>query len=433
MTINRRDFIGSLGACAAFASAPSTTAKGASTAEHASHRSLTPWTEGTLEFHHISTGRGNSTFIICPDGTTILIDAGAIYDAPLYTIEPKPDASRRPGEWIARYIKRRLSAGVSPIIDYAMLTHFHGDHIGEAVRGLPMSRKGDFQLTGITDVAEVIPIGILIDRDYPEYTYPQEKYDATFQNYRQFVNHRLRAHESVSALEVGSFEQIRLKRRRDDFSDFRVNNVARNGIVASRSGKPQQQFPHLSTLLPYQLPSENMCSLALRITFGNFAYYSGGDLTNDTDFGRAPWRDIESVVAKSVGPVTMAVANHHGYVNGMGPDAVSILRPQAFVVFAWDSAHPTISPLFNMLSRDLYPGDRRVYATAVKAENMIATRDIAKLASTNGHVIVRVTENGARFEVLIVDNSDERDLVKTQFGPFLSRQGDDSNAESFPH
>ncbi len=35
------------------------------------------WKPGILDIHHINTGRGNSSLAICPDGTSILIDAGA--------------------------------------------------------------------------------------------------------------------------------------------------------------------------------------------------------------------------------------------------------------------------------------------------------------------------------------------------------------------
>ena len=38
---------------------------------------LPPWTPGTLDIHQIATGLGNSALIICPDGTSIMIVAGA--------------------------------------------------------------------------------------------------------------------------------------------------------------------------------------------------------------------------------------------------------------------------------------------------------------------------------------------------------------------
>ena len=63
---------------------------------------LTPWSEGVLDIHHISTGKGNATFVIFPDGTTLLVDAGAA-TTPIPYATAKPNDSRRPGEWVARY------------------------------------------------------------------------------------------------------------------------------------------------------------------------------------------------------------------------------------------------------------------------------------------------------------------------------------------
>ena len=41
---------------------------------------LKAWKEGTLDIHHISTGRGSSIFFILPDGTRMLVDAGDLGD-----------------------------------------------------------------------------------------------------------------------------------------------------------------------------------------------------------------------------------------------------------------------------------------------------------------------------------------------------------------
>src|SRR5579871_5916269 len=82
---------------------------------------LAAWTPGTLDIHHISTGRGNSTLFILPDGTTLLVDAGAAGDGAAET-DPHPDGSRTPGAWIARYIRRHLPAGATGL-DYALITH----------------------------------------------------------------------------------------------------------------------------------------------------------------------------------------------------------------------------------------------------------------------------------------------------------------------
>ena len=68
---------------------------------------LEPWTRGTLDIHQISTGRGNAAFFVLPDGTTLLVDAGAAGNG-LPETDPHPDATKSPGQWIARYVKRFL-------------------------------------------------------------------------------------------------------------------------------------------------------------------------------------------------------------------------------------------------------------------------------------------------------------------------------------
>src|SRR5512142_1154471 len=76
-----------------------------------SNETLPPWTEGYLYIHHISTGRGNSAYIVMPDGTTLLIDAGETDQkfiesvAPLAPFPPRPDAKHAAGYWIADYIR----------------------------------------------------------------------------------------------------------------------------------------------------------------------------------------------------------------------------------------------------------------------------------------------------------------------------------------
>src|SRR5690349_5556509 len=72
---------------------------------------LPPWSKGYLYIHHISTGRGNSAYIVMPDGTTLLIDAGETDPefikevAPLVPFPPRPNADHDAGYWIADYIR----------------------------------------------------------------------------------------------------------------------------------------------------------------------------------------------------------------------------------------------------------------------------------------------------------------------------------------
>jgi glyoxylase-like metal-dependent hydrolase (beta-lactamase superfamily II) len=116
---------------------------------------LAPWTPGLLDIHQISTGRGNAALFILPDGTTLLVDAGAAADGAADT-SPHPDGSRTPGAWIARYVARHIPVGVAAL-DYALITHFHGDHMGQVTPASRLDRTGNYRLTGITEVAGAIP------------------------------------------------------------------------------------------------------------------------------------------------------------------------------------------------------------------------------------------------------------------------------------
>lgn len=78
---------------------------------------LPPWAPGELDIHHINTGKGDSIYFIFPDGTTMLANAGTAGRKDRVT-PPRPDGSRRPGEWIGRYIRHMAPAGAAPQLDY---------------------------------------------------------------------------------------------------------------------------------------------------------------------------------------------------------------------------------------------------------------------------------------------------------------------------
>ena len=79
---------------------------------------LEPWKEGFLDIHNINTGKEKAAFIF-PDGTTMLMNAGAAGSKSLVA-DSKPNDSKAPGEWIARYIAPLLRQAGRDKIDYAV-------------------------------------------------------------------------------------------------------------------------------------------------------------------------------------------------------------------------------------------------------------------------------------------------------------------------
>jgi hypothetical protein len=309
-------------------------------------------------------------------------------------------------------------------IDYFLLTHFHEDHMGEVSPGdlsaSPMSRHGGYQLGGLTDVAELVPISKIIDRNYPDYKYPVPSASPQDKNYQAFGQSFINRGGHVERFRPGSASQITLNQYPEQFLSFSIRNLAANGEVWTGSGEETRKyFPQLSSLAPEDYPTENKCSLAIRLSYGKFDYFSAGDMDHETKYGHLSWGDIESVVAKAAGPVEIAVANHHGWVDACGPEWVKALQANIYVINAWDSAHPTMPALNNMLSTELYPGQRLVFSTAMKPENVIATRRIAELKSQNGHVIFRVATGGDSYQVFIKDSNTEDGKIVARYGPFL--------------
>jgi len=384
---------------------------------------MPPWRPGLLDIHHISTGRGNSALMMMPDGTTMLIDAGALHRNTPFVIDEKPDGSRRPGEWIGRYVKRTLeSAKREPVIDVFMNTHLHDDHLGELTPECPEAPSGGYKLTGITDVAQIVPIRRFVDRGWPDYNFPAPV-DAPFvKNYRAFLAAQVKAGSTVEHFKPGSNTQFHLEHEPDRYKNFEIRNLIGNGELWTGEGTAKKKlFPPVAGMKPSELPSENCCSCAIRVKYGKFGYYTGGDLPHGTNWGRDPWRDVETPAAEACGPVSVAVFNHHGYYDAEGPGYVRALRPRVFVLMAWDSAHPTVNTLAAVYDKGLYPGERDVFATALKPELKITNKRTADFKSSNGHVMVRVEEGGERFGVTVLTNADESGQIVGNFGPYASQ------------
>ena len=382
---------------------------------------FTPWIPGTLDIHHIATNRGNSTLMIQPDGTTLLVDAGALYAHTPYLVSTLPSEERRPGEWIGRYAKRHLSrAGLPNRIDAFMLTHHHDDHMGAVPPGVAKNRQG-FVPTGVSDVDAIVPISRFVDRD-PSFSYPAaavEGYNAGPQeNYKAFLKSKGAA---VEKFRPGANEQFALRHDAAKYPGFEVRNLAANGEVWTGEGTATRKtFPDITTLRMTEYPSENCCSAAIRVRYGNFSYYTGGDLPNGVPTGQPAWWNIETAVAKVCGKVSVALLNHHGYYDADGPEWVSMLQPRIFIIEAWDSAHPTVNTMQTLMSTNLYPGPRDVFATFLNENNRLANKGTEKMLSRAGHIVVRVSPGGSTYTIFVLSNKDETDTPSGTFGPYTA-------------
>ena len=251
------------------------------------------WQQGFFDIHHINTGRGNSTFFIFPDGTTMLLDAGdlnAAYfmrrSAPLQVAPARPNDSQSAGQWIAEYIQQAMPRGRQPELDYLVVSHFHGDHYGDLTDRANLSSASTFQRTGITEVGDLMPVRTLIDRGYPAYDFPVNlrKFYAgersTFLNYLAFMEAKRKQGMNAEMLQAGSNRQIGLRRQPSGFQNFTIRNIKVNGTIWSGTG--EDTFTHVSAdsvMFNQKSFNENPLSMALRFSYGPFDYFTGADNT----------------------------------------------------------------------------------------------------------------------------------------------------------
>jgi beta-lactamase superfamily II metal-dependent hydrolase len=364
---------------------------------------LPKWTPGTLDIHQINTGRGNAALLMLPDGTTLLVDAGDGGNLPPRGTAPRPDGSRPTGEWIARYAR---AMGVSAI-DYGYITHFHDDHMNAMV-----------------DVAERIPVRKVLDRGWSDYSYPSADHaefgDADFLRYRDFLK---RGAVRVERFVPGRNDQIVLAVDPKKYPQFEVRNIAANGEVwTGVASETRRHHPPLDGLDRGDWPTENMCSQAIRLRYGRFDYYTGGDIPGIPRPGYPAWQDMETPVARAVGPVDVAVLDHHGNRDSTNAFLVGALRPRVWIIPVWSSDHPGHDVLDRMYSTRLYPGPRDVFATnMLEANKLVIGPLLDRLLSSQGHIVVRVAPGGGSYQVIILDDSAESYVVKAVHGPYEAR------------
>lgn len=369
---------------------------------------LPAWEEGMMDIHHINTGRGDAAFLILPDGTTFLIDAGDMSETRPRTLSDrnsqlKPDNSRTAPEWIVQYIRTFHPEKENASIDYALVTHYHSDHYGEMDELRKDSGKG-YKLTGITEVGHHLKFKYLIDRGFDnEISRQFLEASPTVDNYIKFIDyHTENLGMQYLTFEVGSNQQFALLNNSEKYSNFEVRNIYGSGKIweGGSSDKYFIAVPEGENL------SENNKSTGIRITYGLFNYFNGGDITGVDNEGYFPPHSMEAQAAPVIGPVDVATLNHHGNRDSQSPFYVRTIRPRVWVLQNWTSDHPGSSVLRRLTSPRLYPGQRDIYASCIFDATKNVVGDMINLIEQKtGHIVIRVYPGGDNYSVYILDDN----------------------------
>ena len=375
-------------------------------------KQLKAWSKGTLDIHHISTGRGSAIFYMLPDGTRLLVDAGDLGDPSRWKhkeIMPAvPSKDKTPAEWIARYIEHFSKPLKRDLyLDYAMITHFDSDHYGKLDHTAIKVEGKPYLYTGMTHLANLVPIHTMIDRGYPNYDYPtanefRRRNGKLFKNYHALVKEREAMGLKMEQFAVGSDKQLVLKSNAKDYPSFRIQNVAGNGNIWT--GKGNGVRPMIGPEAPEGAAlTENSSSCVFRLEYGNFAYYMGGDIGGTYSKKKKNyWIDAQTPVSKVIGTVDVAVADHHGYRDSMNENLLEALNTNVIVLPVWDLYHP--HP--NAMKRINKSGVKEIFPAGMTAENLAKLTDqgLADAIRPAGHIVVRVFKGGKKYQIFVLND-----------------------------
>lgn len=254
---------------------------------------LPAWSEGCLDIHAVNTARGECTFLILPDGTTLTVDAGEFSSEPkkYRSMPQKPDSLTRPTRTYARYMRHFMPYKDS--LDYFLLTHFHMDHLGQLEPEYGRSAGGDYVLSGVTALYDELPFREIVDRAYPAYDSLAclAMSTASLANYRRFIDHATE-HNGLKAamLRLGDSGQFPLRRRPERYPDFRITGICSNGCVWD--GEKVVNHYGDGTL------RENGASCGILLSYGDFDYFTAGDAGGNTRVEYPCARSIRAAPSK---------------------------------------------------------------------------------------------------------------------------------------
>ncbi|MBI2338777.1 MAG: MBL fold metallo-hydrolase [Deltaproteobacteria bacterium] len=240
---------------------------------------------GILTIIAIDVGQGDATLLITPSGQTILIDGGGIEDG------------------IEDILPLFSHLGVTHL-DYLFVSHYDADHIG-----------GIYEVVAGNDGELETKDDILPSITYDNSGTPSDA-SVVFDHY---------------ATAVASSRQTLLPGDEIDIGDgVVIDCLINNGVTADGRSLPVED-------------DDNGASMGLLITYGDFQYFTAGDLPGGGQSGAETTVDAEGLVAPLVGEVDLLHVNHHGSKTSSSEYFLETLRPTISIISVGDNntyGHP---------------------------------------------------------------------------------------------
>lgn len=382
------------------------------------------WKPGEFQVHFIYTGIGEQQFLIFPDGTSMLLDCGDFRWGGRLAVPFLPSHKLRPGEWVARYVKRVNPHGDQ--VDYMLLSHFHNDHSGcyGAHAGITKGRTPDYPLSGLAQAAEQLHFKTAIDRGWPDYKDPTpipDSVDGGSLRLMKALYPYLQKRDglNIEKFKLGASDQI-VQRSTKPVKEFSTFNFSCNGRICSPT---THQTTDLAADLVRTAPKvlgENSMSLGTLFTYGKFRYYTAGDFSftwKRPSDGRTFC--FEDELAKILPQVNVAKLNHHGH-HSMPPSLAKALDAQCYVAGIWHQRHCTDDTMANLESvgrtHMYFPGFLPNLARTADGKGKYPWTVKAPQPTWEGaHIVFNVAPGGETYTATCLTAKDESMTIQAVF------------------
>jgi competence protein ComEC len=235
----------------------------------------------TLDIYFIDVEGGQSTLIVTPAGQSMLIDAGYA-----------GFGNRDPDRIMAAARDARISR-----LDYLLITHFHGDHVG-----------------GVPEVSRRLPVKRFVDYGEPVET-------------GAFTAEPFAAYKTVRQ---GALQWHPAPGDKLPLNGLDVDVLSAGGRLTTRalSGTPGAGQANPACGSPGKLtdpPTENPRSLGIRMKFGKFTFLDLGDL---------PGKNLAALVCPTnlIGHVDLYLVPHHGNEDSAIPAVIAAVSPRVAIL-----------------------------------------------------------------------------------------------------
>ena len=309
-----------------------------------------------LHIYFIDVEGGQATLLVAPSGQSLLVDAGW------------PGNNNRDADRISEAVK---DAGLRQI-DYALITHYHTDHVG----GVP-------QLIQQVKVGEFIDHGRNLEND----EMAPEGYDAYLNSLGEIKHLVAKPGDRIPIQGLN----VEVLAAAGDHIDKAMPGAGQpNPYCAS-----EQHWPADHT--------ENAASLGVLVAYGNFLFLDLGDLTKDKEMGLVCPKNL-------IGTADLFLVSHHGMAMSNTKALVDALHPRVAIMEngpnkgdspeAWQTVHdsPGLQDLWQLH-----------YTVSSGPDHNVGKDEIANLDNgSDGHYIKVAAQADGTFSVLNSRNKNER-------------------------